>query len=788
MTSKKTGNKVIAIAGNPNCGKTTLFNSLTGANQRIGNWPGVTVEKKEGTMRTSTGDITVVDLPGIYSLSASSEDEKAARDYLLSFEADLVINIIDGTNFERNLFLTTYLLEMNIPVIAVINMMDIVIRKKMTIDIEHLSKHLGVPVIAISATDKQDVKRFAGYIAENIGRINPSTSRISYPNEMETLISKTESFFKNEKASRFKAVSLLEGSFFSDSVDTDSLKSISAERLKIEKNLGEKIDMISADSRYAYIHGISADVIKTTGKSYSFTSKLDSFALNRFLGIPLFLFVMYLLFWFSISVGGAFIDFFDISFGAVFVDGFAEFLKKAGSSEILITFLANGIGGGIQTVATFVPIIFAMFFGLSILEDSGYMARAAFVVDRFMRFLGLPGKAFVSMIVGFGCTVPAIMSTRTLESKKDRLLTIFMSPFMSCGARLPVYVLFGAAFFPASSGLMVFSLYLTGIVLSVLTGFLLTKTIMKGEASHFIMELPPYHLPRFRHIMIHTWNRLKLFILRAGSAIITIVIILSFLNSIGTDGSFGNEDTDKSVLSSISKKITPVLSPMGIEEENWPATVGIFTGIFAKEAVVGTLNSLYAANSSATEEQSSGETPQKTEEATEDESETTQDTQSTEEEFSLSASLKESLITIPENLSGVFGSLADPLGLESLEAANDEKTAAEELETDEGIFAAMRRNFSQGSMQAYAYLLFILIYFPCVAAFGAVKREAGIKFAFGVAAYLTVLAWIVATLFYQITAGHSMFWIIFAAAMSSLLVLTFKFAIPKIKEVEEEIR
>ena len=784
MTDKKTGNKVIAIAGNPNCGKTTLFNSLTGANQRIGNWPGVTVEKKEGVMKTPNGEITVVDLPGIYSLSASSEDEKAARDYLLSFEADLVVNIIDGTNFERNLFLTTYLIEMNIPVIAVINMMDIVIRKKMTIDTEHLSKHLGVPVLAISATNKNDVKTLSSYITDNIGKINPSQSLISYPAEMENMISKTESYFNKEKASRFKAVSFLEGSFFSDKTNSNSLIQLSEEVNLLEKKLGDKIDMISADSRYAFIHGISSDVIKTTGVSYSFTSKLDSLALNRFLGIPIFLFVMYLLFWFAISVGGAFIDFFDIAFGAVFVDGFALLLAKAGASEILITFLANGIGGGIQTVATFVPIIFAMFFGLSILEDSGYMARAAFVVDRFMRFLGLPGKAFVSMIVGFGCTVPAIMSTRTLESKKDRLLTIFMSPFMSCGARLPVYVLFGAAFFPASSGLMVFSLYLTGIILSVLTGFLLTKTIMKGEASHFIMELPPYHLPRFRHIMIHTWNRLKLFILRAGSAIITIVVILSFLNSIGTDGSFGNEDSDKSVLSSISKKITPVFSPMGIEEENWPATVGIFTGIFAKEAVVGTLNSLYAANSSEANETPSEEKP--LDESSEIVSDNSEISPETEEESSISGSLKEAVTSIPDNLSGVFDSLSDPLGLGSLETASDEKNAAEELETDEGIFTSMRNNFSKGNMQAYAYLLFVLIYFPCVAAFGAIKRETSLKFAFGVAAYLTVLAWIISTLFYQITTGHSFFWICFAAGLSAVMILSFKFALPKFREIKED--
>lgn len=740
----------VAVAGNPNCGKTTLFNGLTGGKQRIGNWPGVTVEKKEGSAKYNGQMINFVDLPGIYSLSAFSEDEKVARDYVLSGEPDLVINIVDATNLERNLFLTTHFIEMKVPVLIVLNMMDLAEKKDIKINVDLLSRIIDLPVVGVSAINKGDIERVKKAVSEALTKKKLSETSVQYPNEVEDVISNwspmlTEVSHQVGADERWTAIKLLEQDDWITQKVTDSGQldhiGIDAKLKDIEKTLKESADIILADYKYGFVHGVFKQVVKKRRDRESATDKADKVIMNRLLGIPIFLAVMYVVFWVTINVGGAFIDFFDIFFGTIFVDGLGEILSAISTPNWLITVIAGGIGAGIQTVATFVPVIFTMFLMLSLLEDSGYMARAAFVMDRFMRWIGLPGKSFVPMLVGFGCTIPAVMATRTLENKKDRYMTVFMAPFMSCGARLPVYALFGAAFFPAAAGNIVFSIYLAGIVLAILTGLLLKNTLFKGEASHFIMELPPYHAPRFKHIMIHTWNRLKVFMLRAGLVIVIVVTVLSFINSLGTDGSFGNEDTEKSVLSTIGTAITPVFEPMGIEKDNWPATVAIFTGLFAKEAVVGTLNSLYSQiDAAAAEEQ-----------------------ESEEEAFDFWAGIGESFASIPDGLSGIFGTLADPLGTGII--SGDQEVVAEEIEADEHVFTAMRNYFSSGGLQAYAYLLFILIYFPCIAALGAIVREIGKGLGWLSVTYLTVLAWIVATLFFQITVGHQFIWILIPILM-----------------------
>lgn len=749
-------NITIAIAGNPNCGKTTLFNALTGNTQKIGNWPGVTVEKKEGTYTFNGTTFTVIDLPGIYSLSAHSEDEKVARDYLLSGEADLVINIADTVNMERNLYLTTHLLEMNIPMMLVLNMKDMAEIREISIDVSQISSQLNIPVEYITAINKSDIQKVKKSIdVVTIGKKESSSFiNINYENEIEDIISEIIPALKEEAdrlqiSSRWLAVKLLEGD--SDLFgllkrnDIVNVEKINNFRNSIERKVGDGTDILIADARYGFIHGIMVSSVKRGAPKKSVTDKIDKIVLNRFLGIPIFLAAMYLVFWVTINLGGALIDFFDISFGAVFVDGSAVILEKIGSPGWITAIISTGIGGGIQTLATFVPIMFMMFLMLALLEDSGYMARAAFVMDRFMRVIGLPGKAFIPMLVGFGCTVPAIMATRTLANKRDRYLTIFMSPFMSCGARLPVYALFAAAFFPRNGQTIVFALYMTGIVLAVFTGLLLKKTLFAGESSPLLMELPLYHVPRIKHILLHTWLRLKGFIVKAGKFLIIIIAVLGFLNSLGTNGTFGNEDTEESVLAVAGKAITPIFTPFGVTEENWPASVGLFTGLFAKEVVVGTLNSLYK---TAAEGGIEGE-----------------------EAYDLWGSLGEAFASIPGNIIGAFdpGSLADPLGTK-IGDVSDSDAVAEDMEIESSIFNEMKTRFEGGPAAAFAYLLFILLYVPCLVAVAAMYKEIGLKYTIFQTSYSTILAWIVATLFFQITTGHSIVLILGAVMTGVVLV------------------
>jgi len=462
---------------------------------------------------------------------------------------------------------------------------------------------------------------------------------------------------------------------------------------------------------------------------------------------------MYLMFMFTINVGGSFIDFFDIAFGAVFVEGFGAVLKSFGLPELATLLLADGIGGGIQVVATFIPVIVFLYLFLSVLEDSGYMARAAFVMDRAMRAIGLPGKSFVPLIVGFGCNVPAIMATRTLENHRDRLMTIVMTPFMSCGARLPVYALFAAAFFPVGGQNIVFGLYLIGIAVAVMTGLIMKNTLLKGDATPFIMELPPYHLPTIKGVLMRVWERTFTFATEAGKIIVPMVLVLNVLNAIGTDGSFGNENSNKSVLSAVGRTIAPVFSPMGLDEENWPAAVGIFTGVLAKEAVVGTLDSLYTSlaasdNPSIAEEQGP---------------------------FSLTGRLVEAVETIPANLGEALEAWTDPLGIGIGDVSNLEQ-AAETQEVASGTFGAMASRFD-GAAGAFAYLLFILLYSPCTAAMAAVYRESDGIWTLFVTGWSTGLAYISATVFYQAaifsrTPSVSAVWL---GGMAGLMVATIIF-------------
>ena len=748
----------VGVVGNPNCGKTTLFNALTGARQQVGNWPGVTVDRKVGFYTyedDAHGEVKVelVDTPGIYSLSAASLDEEVARNFILSREAALIINIVDASNIERNLYLTTQLLEMRAPLLVALNMMDMAEAGRLEIDVEGLSERLGCPVIPMSASQGDGVEELRRAIAACVSAAvdcaaeggTRTQAEASYPVAVQEARQElVRELSGRQDLSRMPldwvALKLLEGedapvpTFVAGGALAHLVE---RKRQDIEEREGEECDIVIASARYGFVSRLTEGLVRRRGEAgASLSERIDRVVLSRLWGIPIFLAAMYATFMITINVGNVFIDFFDQFFATLFVDGLKQALAFLRLPEWLQVLLADGVGGGLQTMATFIPPIGFMFLCLAFLEDSGYMARAAFVMDRFMRFVGLPGKAFVPMLVGFGCNVPAIMATRTLESERDRIMTITMNPFMSCGARLPVYALFAAAFFPAGGQNLVFLLYLTGIAFAVFTGLVMKHTLLRGEATPFVMELPPYHLPSWRTVALRAYDRLQAFLFRAAKVIIPIIVVLSFFNSMGTDGSFGHEDSNESVLSAAGKRIAPVLRPLGVTDENWPAAVGVFTGIFAKEAVVGTLNSLYAglADSGAQAAGTGGAAE--------------------EEPFDFLAGLAGAFATIPENILGLTGTLLDPLGI-SVGSIADSSAAAEEQGVDAGVFGSMQALFG-GKIAAFSYLLFILLYAPCVAALSAVYRETNLNWALFVAFWTTLLAFAASSTFYQVAtfAGH----------------------------------
>jgi len=652
-----------ALVGFANSGKSTLFNLLTsrqknGRKQNVGNFSGVTVSAKKSPFKLGQVDAFLSDLPGLSSLTQRGEqgqDLTISQQFIQNNNIDCLINVIDISQISRQLYLTTQLLELGMPMIIVLNKVD---RKThQWVDTNKLSEELGCPVVATSAQDKKSL----------------------------ALIEKTILMCDLNKKSNVT-------------------------------NIEQKAEGLSAiQARQNYVADIIGRV-STSGGGARLSDSLDNIVLHPIIGVPVFLGMMYLLFMFAINVGSAFIDFFDILSGAIFVSYPLHFLEPLGLPQWILTII-EGVGSGIQTVATFIPVIACLFIGLSLLENSGYLARAAFVVDNVMQKIGLPGKAFVPLIVGFGCTVPAVMSARVLDSERERITTIMMSPFMSCGARLPVYALFAAAFFPDSGQNLVFLLYLIGIAAAIFTGFLLKKTVLSGTSSLNIMELPPYEIPHLKAISKRVWQRTYGFVTGAGKTIVVVVCLLNFLNSIGTDGSFGHQDSEKSILSRSAQVVMPILAPMGIKEENWQAGVGIITGIFAKEVLVATFNSLYSPKN--TDDQS---------------------------EPSIVDSWHEATASIKENLLGIAPD--DPLGID-VGDLSDLATVAKEQHVELTTYQVMQAAFV-GQLGAFSYLLFILLYTPCVAAMGAIKNEVGSRWAGFAAIWSFLLAYLMATLCFQV--------------------------------------
>jgi ferrous iron transport protein B len=645
----------IALVGNPNSGKTTLFNDLTGTRQRVGNWPGVTVERKTGSFRHGESQVRVVDLPGTYSLQPVGEaiDEHIARTFIVeqANEIDVLVNVVDASSLARGLYLTLELLDSGLPVVVALNMMDVADAHGLHIDAFSLSQTLGCPVVPIVASR-----------GEGIGSLQDAVMAAQAPTVRPP-------------------------------------------------------PFPTPADRYRFIDELLGNAIRSSGARRTITDRIDTLVLNRFLAFPVFLAVMYLMFMFSINVGSAFIDLFDGLGAVLFVEGPRQLLNGLGLPGWLVSFIADGIGGGVQLVGTFIPVIGALFLALSFLEDSGYMGRVAFIVDRLLRSLGLPGKSFVPLIVGFGCNVPAVMATRTLDNEPDRILTTLMAPYMSCGARLTVYALFAAAFFPSGGQNVVFALYLIGIVAAVLSALAVRRYLIQAPESEFMLELPAYHMPTLKGLLLQTWQRLKGFVVRAGKAIVAVVIILNMVSSVGIDGSVGNQDSENSLLSAIGKTITPAFAPMGISEDNWQATVGIFTGIFAKEVVVGTLDALYSPTGEG-------------------------DTQALGEQIAAA------FASVPANLADLAGTLTDPLGV-GIDEYDSFEGAAAENEVASGTIARLQTSFD-GQLGAFSYLLFVLLYMPCVATIGVIVKEIGRFWAIFSTVWSVVLAYTAATLCYQL--------------------------------------
>ena len=592
----------VALVGNPNCGKTTLFNALTGSNQYVGNWPGVTVEKKEGIAKMGEVSFTVVDLPGIYSLSPYSMEELVARRFIIGEKPDAVINIVDATNLERNLYLTMQLLELERPVVLALNFMDEVEKRGDKIDCGRLSAHLGIPVVPISARDGVNLEKLVqeahrqmhtGLTVEPDDLYDDLTHAIHH--RIGELIH--DRAYAVGLPAHWAAIKLLEGDeeVVRDlGLTEDTVRRIDAIAAEYEASnpLGDR-ETLLADSRYRFVERVVRSAVrkKTRDGQPTVTERIDAVVTHKIWAIPLFLATMLAVFLVTFSGPGAWLsDGIAWLVEDVLCPGVTGWLTAANAPAWLIGLLVDGLIAGVGGVLTFLPMIALLFLFLSVLEDSGYMARAAFVMDRTLRHFGLSGKAFIPMLMGFGCTVPAVMGARTMENEKDRRMTILLVPFMSCGARLPIYGLMTAAFFSKYAGLVVFGLYLIGPVIAIISGLIMKRLVFRGEPAPFLLELPPYRMPTLKNIWLHVWERVRDFLTRAGTIIAAMSVAVWFLQSFGPDLRMVADASD-SILAAVGNFIAPVFAPLGFGV--WQAAVALLTGLIAKEAGVSSMSLFY---------------------------------------------------------------------------------------------------------------------------------------------------------------------------------------------------
>lgn len=595
----------IALAGNPNCGKTTMFNGLTGSNQYVGNWPGVTVEKKEGKLKGNK-DVTITDLPGIYSLSPYTMEEVVSRDYLIKDKPDAILDVVDSTNIERNLYLTTQLLELDSPVVIALNMIDVLKKKGDKIDVQKLSDELGVSIVETSALKEKGIKEAALKAVETAGNTKKE-NKVKFSSEVEKAIIEVEKKLPENIPSnlyRWYAIKLIErDKVVLENIDLSDAEKKSVEEIisGLEKKFDDDSESIITNERYNFITDIIKRCVKKSSEKLTASDKIDKIVTNKWLGIPIFLVVMWAIYFISVTTVGTWMtDWANDSLVAGIQDGVAGWLEGLGAHEVLIDCIVNGIIGGLGAILGFVPQMAILFLLLCIVEDCGYMVRIAFVMDRIFRKFGLSGKSFIPLLISSGCGVPGIMASKTIENDNDRRLTIMTATWVPCGAKLPVIALIAAVLIQKSqvvvSSMLAPMIYVIGVLAVLLSAICLKKTKpFHGDAAPFVMELPQYHFPQPKTVLIHTWERLKGFIVKAGTILFLACIVLWFLSSYGfREDGFGLVDAPDSIMAVIGNAIRWIFIPLGFGGENggWQAAAASITGFSAKEAIVGTMGVL----------------------------------------------------------------------------------------------------------------------------------------------------------------------------------------------------
>ena len=597
----------IALAGNPNCGKTTMFNALTGANQYVGNWPGVTVEKKEGKLKSkkSKEEVIVTDLPGIYSLSPYTLEEVVSRDYVLKENPDVIIDLVDATNIERNLYLTTQLIETGVPVVIALNMADLLAKRGIKIDVKRLSMLLDCPIIETSALKGEGLDKLIDEAVKVAKKSEIDLPKDIFSAEMEGAVAEVKSVLPDsitEEKKRWYAVKFLEN----DSKVVESMKlsgaaaqTVEAQRKALEKKHDDDMESIVTDERYKFIQKIVSTTVQKGKEKLTTSDKIDRIVTNRFLGIPIFILVMWVVYYVSVTTVGSFVtDWTNDTFVGAIQDVVGGFLSNVGASDLINGLVVDGIIGGLGAVLGFVPQMAILFLFLSILEDCGYMVRIAFVMDRVFRHFGLSGKSFIPLLISSGCGIPGIMASKTIEQDNDRRLTIMTATFIPCGAKLPVIAMMGGVIAGEVAGYQESSfiaplMYFIGIVAVLVSAIILKKTKpFSGKPAPFVMELPQYHIPQAKTVLLHVWERLKGFIIKAGTILFLACVVMWFLGGFGfVDGSFGMvEDSADSLMAMIGGVIAPLFAPLGFGE--WQPVAASISGFTAKEAIVSTMGVL----------------------------------------------------------------------------------------------------------------------------------------------------------------------------------------------------